>query len=169
MYKFAKRAFSIKETIEKAAESATKAVGGAQTYKLPSLPYDLNALEPVINHAVLDVHYNGHHKTYVDKLNKAVEQADQHLRSGDLAALSKDVKEIRINGGGHINHSIFWTNLAPPKNGGGEPPAKDSALLKQINTEWGSLDKFITDFNERTVAVYVKGSFNFKRDLDGDS
>lgn len=124
-------------------------------YKLPTLPYDLNALEPVISAEIMNLHYNKHHKAYVDNLNKALEQSRDAECKGDLQAMIALQKAIKFNGGGHINHSIFWTNLAPQKNGGGAPP--NGKLAEAIHQQWGSLDKFIEQFNTRTIAIQGSG------------
>ena len=80
-------------------------------------------------------------------------------------------KQITTNidepiGGGHVNHSIFWTNLAPPKKGGGAPPTGD--LLKRIETQWGSMDNFVNKFNTLTAGVQGSGWgwLGYKKDED---
>ncbi len=81
--------------------------------KLPELPYDLGDLEPVISKEIMSLHYNKHHAAYVANLNKALEQYAEAQAKNDLAAMISLQSAINFNGGGHINHSIFWTNLAP--------------------------------------------------------
>lgn len=126
-----------------------------QTYTLPPLPYALDALEPVINKEIMDLHYNKHHKTYVANLNVALEKYAKAESENDLATMITLESAIRFNGGGDINHSIFWTNLAPTKEGGGTPPT--GALADAINAQFGSLDNFITQFNAATVAIQGSG------------
>lgn len=126
-----------------------------QVYRLPELPYDLNALEPVISAEIMNLHYNKHHNAYVTNLNKALEQyADAEAKS-ELQTMVALQQAIRFNGGGHINHSIFWTNLAPTNKGGGTAPNGD--LATAINKEFGSLDKFIEQFSTKTVAIQGSG------------
>ncbi len=127
----------------------------ALSYQLPPLPYDLNALEPVISAEIMNLHYNKHHQGYVTNLNKALEQYCDAECKGDLQALISLQPAIKFNGGGHINHSIFWTNLAPKNKGGGEPP--QGKLSEAINQQWGSLDKFIENFSTKTVAIQGSG------------
>lgn len=126
-----------------------------QQYQLPTLPYELNALEPVISADIMNLHYNKHHATYVANLNKALEQYAEAEEKNDLAAMVALQQTIRFNGGGHINHSIFWTNLAPTAKGGGTPP--EGALAAAINQEFGSLQNFIDQFSTKVVAIQGSG------------
>lgn len=124
-------------------------------FELPPLPYAPEALEPVISKEIMLLHHGKHHQTYVTNLNKALEDYQKAEQSGDLAKMIELQSAIRFNGGGHINHSIFWTNLAPKNQGGGEPPA--GALLKAIEQKWGSLDSFIEEFSRKVVAIQGSG------------
>ena len=126
-----------------------------QQYQLPALPYDFNALEPVISAEIMSLHYNKHHNTYVTNLNKALEQYAESEQKNDLAAQIALQQAIKFNGGGHLNHSIFWTNLAPKNQGGGTSPTGN--LAKAIDSKWGSLDKFIEEFSAKTVAIQGSG------------
>ncbi|CDR32871.1 Fe-Mn family superoxide dismutase [Criblamydia sequanensis] len=137
----------------------------AKKYELPKLPYELNALEPVISSQIMDLHYNKHHLAYVNNLNAALEKYEEAQNKGDLDGMISAQGAIKFNGGGHINHSIFWTNLAPISQGGGEPPK--GALLEAINKEFGSLDAFIQEFSAQTGAIQGSGwgwlGYNKKR------
>lgn len=127
----------------------------AQKYTLPKLPYELDALEPVISKEIMDLHYNKHHAAYVNNLNAALEkleEADKKQALSDEVAL---LQAIKFNGGGHINHSIFWTNLASKSQGGGKAP--EGALAEAINKKWGSLEKFIEQFSAKAVAQQGSG------------
>lgn len=106
------------------------------------LPYDLNALEPVLSGYLLDHHYNKHHKTYVTKFNEHLEKLEDAQAKGDHAQIAKLAQNLRFNGGGNYNHTFFWESLAPIKEGGGERPGSGSILTKHINETWGSYDKF---------------------------
>lgn len=123
--------------------------------KLPELPYALNALEPVISEEIMNLHYNKHHFTYVNNLNKAIEQYKEAESKGDLAALINLQSAIKFNGGGHINHSIFWTNLSPVEKDGGKAPT--GALAEAIEKQFGSLDKFIEQMSAKAVAIQGSG------------
>lgn len=128
----------------------------AQQYKLPDLPYDYNALEPVISAEIMTLHHNKHHAGYVTNLNKALEQLAEAEEKNDLSAQVGLQSAIKFNGGGHINHSIFWTNLAPKSKGGGTPPSGGS-LIEAINHSFGSLDKFIEGLSAKAVAIQGSG------------
>lgn len=127
----------------------------AKQQTLPELPYDFAALEPAISAEIMELHYKKHHQTYVTNLNKALEQYAEAEAKGDVPKMIQLQAAIRFNGGGHINHSIFWTNLAPVDKGGGKPP--EGALAKAIDQLFGSLQNFIDAFSAKTVAVQGSG------------
>ena len=124
-------------------------------FQLPALPYALDALEPVISKEIMDLHYNKHHQAYVNNLNKALEQNAKAEKENDIEKMIELHAAIKFNGGGHVNHSIFWTNLAPKASGGGVLPTGD--LRKAIENKWQSMDKFIETFNTATGAVQGSG------------
>ena len=82
-------------------------------YTLPDLPYDFAALEPHISGKIMQLHHDKHHQTYVTGANTAIEQLAEARESGSLATVNKLEKDLAFNLGGHVNHSIFWTNLGP--------------------------------------------------------
>lgn len=127
----------------------------AEQYKLPELPYDLGDLEPVISAEIMSLHYHKHHQAYVTNLNKALEQYAEAEAKNDLPTMIALLQAIKFNGGGNVNHSIFWTNLAPKNKGGGTPP--DGELAAAIQKDFGSLDKFIEAFSAKTVAIQGSG------------
>jgi len=124
-------------------------------HTLPPLPYAYDALEPVISKDIMELHHSKHHNTYVVGLNAAEEKYKAADESGDVNAQIALQAAIKFNGGGHINHSIFWTNLAPTGNGGGGAPAGE--LLAQIEAKWGSFDAFKDEFSAKTAAVQGSG------------
>lgn len=126
-----------------------------QKYELPALPYDFNALEPVISAEIMTLHYTKHHQGYVNNLNKALEQFAEAEQKKDLAQMTALLQAIKFNGGGNINHSIFWTNLAPVKNGGGGKP--DGALAKAIDTNFGSYDAFVEQLSNKATNLQGSG------------
>ena len=123
--------------------------------KLPDLPYDFADLEPVISAEIMMLHYSKHHQTYVNNVNKALEQYAEAQNKQDLAAMIALQQTIQFNGGGHVNHSIFWTNLMPQKNGGGD--CKKGLLLDAITKDFGSLDSLIQQMSAKTVAIQGSG------------
>lgn len=123
-------------------------------YQLPALPYEFGDLEPSISAEIMNLHYNKHHQAYVNNLNKALEQYAEANEKQDLATMESLLSAIKFNGGGHINHSIFWTNLAPKNKGGGTPPS--DALAQAINKDFGSLQNLIEQLS--ALAVGLQGS-----------
>jgi len=140
------------------AGEGSKQEGSKQAVKqfqLPALPYDFNALEPTISAEIMNLHYTKHHQAYVNNLNKALEQYAEAEYKNDLQTMIALQSLIKFNGGGHINHSIFWTNLASQKNGGGTPP--NGKLAELINRDYGSLDKLIEQMSAKTSAIQGSG------------
>lgn len=123
--------------------------------QLPQLPYDFGDLEPVISAEIMSLHYTKHHQAYVTNLNKALEQYAEAEAKQNLPLMIALQSAIKFNGGGHINHSIFWTNLAPQKNGGGV--LKSGKLQEAITAEFGSQQQFVEKFNAKTVAIQGSG------------
>jgi Fe-Mn family superoxide dismutase len=121
---------------------------------LPDLPYDYGALEPSISGKIMELHHKNHHQTYVNSFNAANEQLEAAEGKGDVAAAIALQPLINFHGGGHINHSLFWENLAPSKNGGGGEP--EGALKKAIETSYGSFGDFKSKFN--TALAGIQGS-----------
>ena len=111
----------------------------AKKFVLPTLPYSYSALEPAISGQIMEVHHTKHHQAYVNNLNNTIAAYADAEASNDVQKMIALQPALRFNGGGHVNHSIFWTNLAPPKEGGGGKPTGD--LLKEIEKSYGSFDK----------------------------
>ncbi len=124
-------------------------------YKLPDLPYDFSALEPVISAEIMQLHHTKHHGGYVANLNTGIEKYHDAEAKRDVGAMIALQQAIRFNGGGHVNHSIFWTNLAPVGKGGGESPKGD--LAHAIQAEFGSLEAFIEKLSAAAVAIQGSG------------
>lgn len=124
-------------------------------FELPPLPYDFGALEPVISAEIMTLHYTKHHQTYVTNLNKALEQYADAEAKKDLSLMISLQQAIKFNGGGNVNHSIFWTNLAPVKQGGGTPPQGN--LGKSIEHTFGSLQQFIDLMSQKAVGIQGSG------------
>ncbi|MBE5100711.1 superoxide dismutase SodA [Priestia aryabhattai] len=129
------------------------------TYKLPELPYAYDALEPHIDKETMNIHHTKHHNTYVTNLNAAVEgKADLESKSieeliSNLDAVPEDIRTaVRNNGGGHANHSLFWTILCP--NGGGAPTGE---LADAIASKFGSFDQFKEEFANAAKTRFGSG------------
>lgn len=124
---------------------------------LPKLNYNYEDLEPVLSKENLELHHSKHHQTYIDNYNKLSEELESALANGEVEKVSKIGPKIKFNGGSHINHSIYWTNLAPIKNGGGKIPDQSSNLRNKIEKQWGSIEKFQDDFTTRTAGIEGSG------------
>lgn len=128
-------------------------------HTLPKLNFEFAALEPTIDARTMEIHYTKHHQAYLDKLNAALEKYEdlQKLTAEELLSdLSKVPAEIRTavinHGGGHANHSLFWSILSPKPQA--EPTGK---LLATINSTFGSLAEFKTQFETATAGQFGSG------------
>lgn len=123
-------------------------------FELPSLPYAENALEPHIDAQTMNIHHTKHHNAYVTNLNKALEGSGSEGKSLEelMKSVSKLSPAIRNNGGGHFNHSLFWTVLSP--NGGGTPSGE---LLSAIDKKFGSFDDFKKEFANAAATRFGSG------------
>ena len=127
-------------------------------YTLPELPYPHNALEPHIDAKTMEIHHGKHHATYVSKLNDALqgsgvpEQSIEDLCRNINTVPEKIRTAVRNNGGGHANHSMFWTLMSP--KGGGKPAG---ALAAAIDAELGGFDKFKEAFTNAGVTRFGSG------------
>merc|ERR1712072_892002 len=120
---------------------------------LPDLPYDYNALEPVISAEIMQLHHSKHHQTYVNNYNVAEEKLADAVSKGDASTVIGLQGALKFNGGGHINHSIFWQNLCPTSDSGEPSPE----LMAAIERDFGSLDSLKEKLSASTVAVQGSG------------
>lgn len=146
-------------------------------HTLPDLPYDYRALEPIVCAEIMELHHCKHHATYVNNLNVAEEKLKEAVAKGDVNAQVALAPAIKFNGGGHLNHSIFWNNLSP---NGGELDGKQisfycmtiifkfkmrlmffhlflAALKKQIEKDFCSIEEMKKRLSEATVAIQGSG------------
>ncbi len=121
-------------------------------YTLPDLPYDYSALEPSISGKIMQLHHDKHHQTYVTGANTALAQLAEARESGNLANVNKLEKDLAFNLGGHVNHSIFWTNMSPD---GGDKPT--GGLAAAIDDHFGSFDAFQAHFTATALGVQGSG------------
>jgi Fe-Mn family superoxide dismutase len=128
-------------------------------FEVPPLPYDYNALEPYIDTQTMQLHHDKHHAAYVNNLNAALQNAPQFaaLPIEQLIQRLNEVPDtirtaVRNNGGGHLNHSMFWQIMTP--NGGGQPSGE---LGNAINSTFGSFDQFKAAFNDAGVKRFGSG------------
>ena len=126
-------------------------------YSLPELPYGYDALEPHIDAKTMEIHHSKHHNGYVSKVNAALEGTgiDKSIEDliSDLDAVPEDKRQaVRNNGGGHANHSLFWTIMSG--DGGGEPSGE---LADAINEAFGSFDGFKEQFSSAAATRFGSG------------
>lgn len=121
-------------------------------YVLPDLAYDYAALEPHISARIMELHHSKHHKAYVDGANNALAGLEEARETGNFANVNRLEKDLAFHLGGHINHSIFWTNLAPQS--GGVPEGEIGAALDEF---FGSFDKFQAHFTAASMGIQGSG------------
>jgi len=128
-------------------------------YELPPLPYAHNALEPFIDELTMQIHHGKHHQAYINNLNAALEKYPElqgkpiEQLIADLNAIPEDIRTaVRNNGGGHANHALFWTLMAP--NAGGAPTGK---VADAIDAKFGSFDAFKEAFAKAGVGRFGSG------------
>lgn len=128
-------------------------------FKLPDLDYAFDALEPYIDAKTMEIHHDKHHGTYIEKLNVALE-GHSDLQKMDIVELITNLDKVpekirtvvRNNGGGHANHSFFWTILSP--DGGGQPKGQ---LAESIKQSFGSFADFKTRFKDEALGCFGSG------------
>ena len=123
------------------------------TFSLPALPYEYDALEPSIDRMTMEIHHSKHHNAYVSKLNGAVEGTDLEGKSLEelLSTVSNHSAAVRNNGGGHFNHSLFWSVMKPS---GAEMP---STLSDSINAAFTSFHEFKNQFSDAAATRFGSG------------
>ena len=128
-------------------------------FTVPDLTYPYDALEPYIDKETMTLHHDKHHAAYVANLNAAIEKHPELASKsaydliGDLNAVPEDIRgAVRNNGGGHVNHTMFWTIMGP--KGGGEP---NGGLADAINSTFGDLETFKNQFNDAGLKQFGSG------------
>jgi len=129
-------------------------------FTLPPLPYGLDALEPFIDKTTMEIHHGKHHAAYVTNVNKALESAPElagksleQLLAKNAALAPEAIRTaVRNNGGGHLNHSMFWTIMGP--KAGGQPTGK---LAEAINGVFGGFDQFKEKFGAAAMGRFGSG------------
>ena len=124
------------------------------SFELPKLNYDYNALEPHIDAKTMEIHHSKHHQAYVTNLNNALAGTEWEGKSIEelMKNISKTSPAVRNNGGGHFNHTLFWTIIKP--NGGGNP---DGAIATAIDATFGSYEKMKEEFTKAATTRFGSG------------
>jgi len=139
-------------------DTAAQHEGKPMAYQLPELGYAYDALEPHIDARTMEIHHTKHHQAYIDKVNAAIAGSDLESKAiDDLIAGIGSLPEgqqgaVRNNGGGHSNHSLFWSIMGP---GGGGDPSGD--LAAAITADLGGLDAFRTEFGNAAATRFGSG------------
>ena len=123
-------------------------------FELPPLPYSFGSLEPHIDALTMEIHHDRHHNAYITNLNNAIAGTDLEGKSLDeiLSNIDDYSAAVRNNGGGHYNHSLFWTVMSP--NGGGQP---EGDVAQAINARFGSFDSFKNEFSTSATTRFGSG------------
>jgi Fe-Mn family superoxide dismutase len=121
-------------------------------YTLPELTYDYAALEPHISARIMELHHSKHHAAYVAGANAALEQMEEARATNSYGAINKLEKDLAFHLGGHINHSIFWTNLSP--NSADRPSGELAAAIDEF---FGSFDAFVAHFSAASLGIQGSG------------
>jgi Fe-Mn family superoxide dismutase len=135
-------------------------------YQLPQLPYNLDALEPYISKDIMDLHYNGHHKGYVNAANQFLDRYIKAIKKETDYDIQGILRGLVFNINGHKLHTLFWNSMAPPGKGGSTPGGKIADL---INKQYGSYENFVRIFTEAMNSLPGSGWTALYYDKENDS
>lgn len=125
-----------------------------EVHTLPALPYSYDALEPHIDKMTMEIHHTKHHQAYINNLNAAIAGTEmENMKLEDIFKnMGKYPVAVRNNGGGHYNHSLFWSIMSP--DGGGKPSGK---LMEAIEKKYSSFENFQKEFNQAAATRFGSG------------
>jgi len=123
-------------------------------YVLPQLPYEYKDLAPYMSEEQLKIHHSKHHQAYVNGANAILQRLDKARKENAEIDMKSTLKELSFNIGGHLLHSLFWSNLAPPSKGDGKPMG---ILGEALDKEFGSFERFKKEFSQAAVSVEGSG------------
>jgi len=121
-------------------------------YTLPDLPYEYSALEPFVSGQIMALHHDKHHQAYVDGANAAIDKLAEARAKGDFSTINKLEKDLAFNLGGHLNHALFWTMMAPAA--GGNPEGELAAAIEEF---FGDFDHFKAQFVQTALGIQGSG------------
>jgi len=146
---------TINPQVQELFSSIKYELGEAQgSHSLPALKYDYAALEPHISGTIMQIHHTKHHQAYINNLNAACAKLAEATAAGDVGSVNALLPALKFNGGGHLNHTIFWTNMAP--HAAAEPTKPSGELAAAIDKNFGSFQAFQEKFT--LASMGVKGS-----------
>lgn len=126
----------------------------SKTYSLPQLPYGYKDLEPYMSEEQLKIHHTKHHQAYVNGANSIIQKLENARKENIDLDMKSTLKELSFNIGGHLLHSLFWTNLAPPSKSSEKP---GGTLADAITKEFGSFERFKKEFTQAALSVEGSG------------
>lgn len=148
------RSSKISKELSKSAAAWLSAAPSGGAHTLPDLPYDYAALEPCISAETMTIHHTKHHNTYVTNLNASLQKLDAAVSAGDVSEIIGLQGALKFNGGGHVNHSLFWDNLCPQ----GEGSLENGGMLSRgIDESFGSFEAMKKEMTGKSVAVQGSG------------
>ncbi|MEM3536438.1 MAG: superoxide dismutase [Candidatus Bathyarchaeia archaeon] len=127
----------------------------AKFYVLPKLPYEYKELAPYMSEEQLRIHHSKHHQAYVNGANTILQKLEKARKENAEIDIKSTLKELSFNIGGHLLHSLFWGNLAPPERGGGGKPS--GVLGDALSSEFGSFERFKKEFSQTALSVEGSG------------
>jgi len=143
-------------------------MSSTQEYTLPPLPYAYDALEPHISTQIMTLHHSKHHQTYITNLNKALALEASFTSLTSIPARIANQAAINFNGGGHINHSLFWENLAPASSSATDAAKSAPKLMKAIEAQYGGLEKFKEKFGAALLGIQGSGWGWLVKSVEGE-
>lgn len=147
------RSSTLPKSVSKAAAAMLSSAPSGGKHALPDLPYDYNALEPVVSAETMTIHHSKHHNTYVTNLNVGLEKLDAAVSAGDVSGIIGLEGALKFNGGGHLNHTLFWDNLCAK----GTSELKDGDLKTAIEAAYGDVERMKKELSGMSVAVQGSG------------
>jgi len=148
------RSSKIPTELLKTSTSYLSAAPSGGKHVLPDLPYDYGALEPCISETIMNIHHTKHHNTYVTNLNAGLETLDAAVTAGNVSDIIALQGALKFNGGGHINHTLFWENLSPK---GSTTLTPGGPLATAIEESFGGLDQLKKDLSVASIGVQGSG------------
>ena len=148
------RSSKLNTELSKSAAAYLSSAPAGGKHALPDLPYDYAALEPAISAETMELHHSKHHNTYVTNLNASLEKLDAAVSAGDVSSIIGLQGALKFNGGGHLNHTLFWENLCA--KGSSEIPTS-GPLADAVKERFGDFESMKKEVSAMTVAVQGSG------------